>query len=182
MTQPLFLVGARGCGKTTSGKCLAAALNLRFIDTDHWLQSHSTMSVADIVALEGWAGFRARESQALHAVTAEGTVVATGGGMVLAAENRRLMNETGTVIYLCAPADILAQRLEASPEDSQRPTLTGRSVTDEVAEILAARDALYREVAHHIIDATLPCEQVVERIVIALNDSSSRSVSLDCTR
>lgn len=177
MTQSLFLVGARGCGKTTSGQALAAALELRFIDTDRWLQNAAEMSVADIVEREGWAGFRARESQALHAVTAPATVVATGGGMVLAAENRRFMREHGTVIYLCAPAGVLAQRLEAFPEEGLRPTLTGRGVSDEVAQVLAERDALYRDAAHIIVDATLPPEQVVAHICQALFSAASPSVS-----
>lgn len=177
MTQPLFLVGARGCGKTTSGHALSAALGWRFTDTDRWLQNEADMSVAQIVEREGWAGFRARESQALYAVTAPDTVVATGGGMVLAPENRRFMREHGTVIYLCAPAQELARRLEAFPEEGLRPTLTGRGISDEVAQVLAERDALYRDAAHIIIDASLPPEQVVERIQQALEQADSPSAS-----
>ncbi|NDJ56662.1 shikimate kinase AroL [Enterobacteriaceae bacterium 4M9] len=173
MTQPLFLVGARGCGKTTSGQALSVALGLRFIDTDRWLQHEAGMSVAQIVEREGWAGFRTLESQALHAVTAPDTVIATGGGMVLAAENRRFMREHGTVIYLCAPAQELARRLEAFPEEGLRPTLTGRAISDEVAQVLAERDALYRDAAHIIVDASRPPEQVVEYIQQALTSTSS---------
>lgn len=173
MTQPLFLVGARGCGKTTSGQALAAALGLRFVDTDSWLQNALDMSVAQIVEREGWAGFRARESQALQAVTAADTVVATGGGMVLAPENRLFMREHGTVIYLSAPAQVLAQRLEASPQESLRPTLTGRGVSDEVAQVLAERDALYRDAAHIIVDASLTSGDVVEHIRQGLASVSS---------
>ncbi|EBW6088639.1 AAA family ATPase, partial [Salmonella enterica subsp. enterica serovar Enteritidis] len=84
MTQPLFLVGPRGCGKTTVGQGLAASLGFQFTDTDRWLLEHSGETVAEIVEKEGWAGFRARESQALQAVAAPATVIATGGGMVLA--------------------------------------------------------------------------------------------------
>lgn len=173
MTHPLFLVGARGCGKTTSGQALSTALGLRFVDTDRWLQDEMDMSVAQIVEREGWAGFRARESQALHAVTAPDTVVATGGGMVLAADNRRFMREHGTVIYLCAPAQELARRLEAFPEEGLRPTLTGRAISDEVAQVLAERDALYRDAAHIIVDASRPPEQVVECIQQALARTTS---------
>ncbi len=168
MTQPLFLVGARGCGKTTVGSELALTLGYRFADTDHWLQHNAGMSVTQIVELEGWGGFRRRESQALQAVTAPGLVVATGGGMVLAEENRCYMREHGVVIYLEAPVAELARRLEAFPEEGQRPTLTGRAISDEVAEVLAARDALYREAAHHVVDASLPPQQVVAQILCAL--------------
>ncbi|MBK4715808.1 MULTISPECIES: shikimate kinase AroL [Tenebrionibacter/Tenebrionicola group] len=174
MTQPLFLVGARGCGKTTTGKALSAALGLHFIDTDHWLQREARMTVAQIVEQEGWEGFRARESQALQAVAADSTLVATGGGMVLAQQNRCFMRERGTVIYLCAPAQVLAQRLEASPEAGLRPTLTGRGTVDEVAQILAERDAIYRETAHHIVDASLPPALIVEHVTRALAQGSAQ--------
>ncbi len=46
MTQPLFLIGPRGCGKTTVGMALADSLNRRFVDTDQWLQSQLNMTVA----------------------------------------------------------------------------------------------------------------------------------------
>jgi shikimate kinase len=57
MTQPLFLIGPRGCGKTTVGMALADSLNRRFVDTDQWLQSQLNMTVAEIVEREEWAGF-----------------------------------------------------------------------------------------------------------------------------
>lgn len=168
MTQPVFLVGARGCGKTTTGNALARALGFRFTDTDLWLLETTDMTVAEMVERDGWPGFRRRESEALRAVTVPGTVVATGGGIVLAEENRQFMRDNGQVIYLRAPAHILASRLAAFPEEDQRPTLTGRPITDEMAEVLAARDALYRQVAHHVIDADRAPEQVVESILESL--------------
>lgn len=168
MTHPIFLVGARGCGKTTIGVALAQALGHHFVDTDHYLLTSTGMSVADIVAQEGWDGFRARETQALKSVTAPDTIVATGGGMVLAEENRQFMREQGVVIYLRAPAQILADRLEAFPEEGQRPTLTGKPITDEIVEVLATREALYRQAAHHVIDAARSPEAVVEEVLAVL--------------
>ncbi|MCT4701090.1 shikimate kinase AroL [Enterobacteriaceae bacterium H20N1] len=169
MTQPIFLVGARGCGKTTVGVALAQALDRGFVDTDNYLLTRTNMSVADIVAQEGWDGFRARETQALKSVTAPDVVVATGGGMVLAEGNRQFMREQGVVIYLRAPAQILADRLEAFPEEGQRPTLTGKPITDEIVEVLAAREALYRQAAHHVIDASHAPDAVVDAVLAALH-------------
>lgn len=169
MTQPIFLVGARGCGKTTVGVALAQALGRDFVDTDNYLLTSTNMSVADIVAQEGWEGFRARETQALLRVTKPGLVVATGGGMVLAEGNRQFMREQGIVIYLKAPAQILASRLEAFPQEGQRPTLTGKPITDEIIEVLAARETLYRQAAHHVIDASRSPDAVVESLLAALH-------------
>lgn len=164
MTQPLFLIGPRGCGKTTVGQGLAAFLGFQFTDTDRWLVEQSGETVADIVEKEGWEGFRARESLALQAVTAPATVIATGGGMVLAESNRLFMRHHGSVIYLQVPAATLAQRLSASPQEDQRPTLTGKPMVEEIEDVLAQREALYQAAAHHVIDASLPVEQIIARI------------------
>ncbi|ESC86587.1 shikimate kinase II [Salmonella enterica subsp. enterica serovar Newport str. WA_14881] len=143
-------------------------------DTDRWLQSHVQMSVADIVEKEGWGGFRARETAALEAVSAPSTVVATGGGIILTEYNRRYMHRVGVVIYLCAPVSTLVNRLEAEPEADLRPTLTGKPLSEEVREVLEQRDALYRETAHYIIDATKTPAQVVSEIIAALPPSTQR--------
>lgn len=164
MTQPIFLIGARGSGKTTVGQLLARTRQYPFVDTDRWLQDAAQMSVATIVEQEGWEQFRARESQALEAATQPETVIATGGGIVLAERNRQFMRQHGIVIYLSAPAETLAARLEAFPDEGLRPTLTGKPISEEVREVLEQRDALYREAAHHIVDATRPAEDVVSAI------------------
>ncbi|MFC0226744.1 shikimate kinase AroL [Serratia aquatilis] len=172
MTQTIFMVGARGAGKTTIGSALAQALGYQFIDTDLFMQQTVQMSVAEIVAQEGWQGFRRRETVALQAVTAPSTVVATGGGAILAEENRHFMREHGTVIYLRAPASILAQRLEEVPEEGQRPTLTGRPIAEEIMEVLTTREALYQNAAHHVIDGSANPQQVVEQILAVLQPAA----------
>ncbi|PKH21301.1 shikimate kinase AroL [Enterobacterales bacterium CwR94] len=169
MNTPIFLVGARGCGKTTVGQTLAQALGYTFVDTDHWLLETTQKTVAEVVASEGWEGFRLRESEALHAVTQPAAVIATGGGMVLAERNRQYMREKGKVIWLAADAAVLAARLEAQPEEGQRPTLTGRPIAEEMRQILAEREALYRHAAHHIINAMQQPAAVTTQIRQALS-------------
>nr|WP_113864820.1 shikimate kinase AroL [Brenneria salicis]NMN92405.1 shikimate kinase [Brenneria salicis ATCC 15712 = DSM 30166]RBP67745.1 shikimate kinase [Brenneria salicis ATCC 15712 = DSM 30166]RLM32286.1 shikimate kinase II [Brenneria salicis ATCC 15712 = DSM 30166] len=173
MTQPIFMVGARGCGKTTVGEQLSRALGYDFVDTDVFMQQSSKMTVAEVVAQEGWQGFRQRESLALQQVASNRRVIATGGGMVLAEANRRFMHERGIVIYLHASAELLAQRLEVNPLDQQRPTLTGRPIAEEMADVLAAREALYRGVAHHIVDATQAPAMIVADVIQVLRLSAA---------
>ncbi|MHA0984215.1 shikimate kinase AroL [Kosakonia cowanii] len=168
MTLPIFLIGARGCGKTTVGRALALSQGFQFIDTDSWLQEEAQQTVAQIVEQEGWAGFRARETAALEAVTEPALVVATGGGIILSDYNRLFMREHGRVVYLCAPVDVLAGRLEAFPQEGLRPTLTGKPISEEVSEVLATRDALYRDAAHFVVDAAQPPLGVVAEIEAAL--------------
>lgn len=168
MTQTLFMIGARGAGKTTVGRALALALGYQFVDTDLFMQQAAQMSVAEMVEREGWMGFRRRETVALQTVTKPSTIVATGGGAILAEENRQFMRQHGIVIYLRAPASVLAQRLEEYPEDAQRPTLTGRPIAEEMREVLAAREALYQDAAHYVMDGAADPQRVVEQILAVL--------------
>jgi len=162
------MIGARGAGKTTVGSALATALGYKFVDTDGYLLQTSQLSVADIVEREGWEGFRRRETQALESTSAPLTVVATGGGIVLAAHNREFMRRTGTVIYLRSPASTLAQRLEESPLEEQRPTLTGKPITEEMREVLNERETLYQQAAHIVVDGTQDPASIVEAILDSL--------------
>ena len=82
MTQLIFLVGPRGCGKTTVGHALAKVRSFKFADTDHELQEHEQRTVAAIVQQEGWERFRALETQALERVAQPATIIATGGGIM----------------------------------------------------------------------------------------------------
>lgn len=164
MIQPIFLVGARCCGKTTVGQALANKQGLRFVDTDHWLTTTTQMTVTQLVSQDGWTGFRAKESEALRAVSAPATVISTGGGMVLAEANRQFMRNEGLVIYLSAPATVLAQRLETSCDQTQRPTLTGKPIAQEMAEVLAVRETLYRQAAHYVVSASQSAGEVVLEI------------------
>ena len=177
MTQPIFLIGPRGCGKTTVGHALARARHFQFSDTDHRLQAHEQRTVAEIVQAEGWARFRELETLSLKAVTLPNTVIATGGGIVLAEGNRQFMRENGVVIYLQASVSALIDRLEAYPKAEQRQTLTGKPVREEVGEVLAQREALYRDAAHHIVDATASPDRVVEQIMTMLCGATATPVS-----
>lgn len=170
----IFLVGPRASGKTTVGRRLAGELGLEFLDTDSKLAEKETASVAKVIEKYGWAVFRALESEVLSdAASGPPKVVATGGGVVLSAENRAVMRKKGLVFYLSAPAEVLADRLRADPKTDQRPSLTGRSVVDEVAQVLAEREALYRDAAHQVIDAADDFEHEIQTILSAIRKNQN---------
>ena len=163
----IFLVGARACGKTTVGKALAKKLKFPFADTDQHLLDNAGRSVDQIVEAEGWAGFRQRESAALREVTnarTHGGVISTGGGMVLAEANRVFMRQYGMVVFLDAPVEVLAERLGRNPLSSQRPSLTGKGLMEEIGDVLKERRPLYEAAAHHIVDATRPLPSICRHI------------------
>ncbi|MCR3755821.1 MAG: shikimate kinase 2 [Sodalis sp. Psp] len=173
MTQPIFMVGVRGCGKTTVGQVLAEVLGYTFTDTDEMLWQLTGKTVSEIVAEEGWAGFRTRESDILTRITQEHTVVATGGGIILSAVNRNFMRTRGTVVYLHASEQELSRRLQAYPEEDKRPSLTGKPLIEEIAEVLASREKLYQETAHCALDASQTPDDVVYAILHQLDPSAA---------
>jgi shikimate kinase len=139
-----------GAGKTTIGRSLAMRLNMTFTDSDKELMARTGVSIATIFEIEGEAGFRARESATLaELVQRDGLVLATGGGAILAPENRRLLKECGTVIFLRATLDDLWQRTR---RDVNRPLLLTEDPHATLEALLQARDPLYREVADLIVD------------------------------
>lgn len=157
----IFLVGMMGAGKTTVGRLLARRLGKTFIDTDHEIQARTGVSIPTIFEIEGEAGFRRRETAVL-ADLARGSdlVLATGGGIVLAEENRRLLREHGTVVYLLASVDDLFSRTR---HDRSRPLLQTADPKAKLAELFTARDPLYREVADIIIETSRQSVQTLVR-------------------
>ena len=159
----VYLIGYRATGKTTIGKMLAERLGYRFFDLDTCLCQRQGQSVAEIVAGGGWETFRDLEQQILRDITDEAgkdAVIATGGGIILAEENRRFMREHGLVIWLTAPPKVLEQRLRADPAGEYRPSLTGEDMIDEIAAVLFERLPLYAACAHHRMD-TVACREDV---------------------
>jgi shikimate kinase len=176
MPSNVILVGPRCTGKTTAGRHLAALLGWDFTDADEHLEAVGGKSVAEIFAAEGEAGFREREAAALAELCArERCVIATGGGAVLREANRRLLAARGFVAWLTATPETLWARMRGDPTTAaRRPNLTAAGGEDEVRQLLAAREPLYREVAHFAVatDALSP-EAVASAILTACNGGST---------
>lgn len=167
----IFLIGPRACGKTSVGLALAERLGVDFADTDHVLVESVGMEISDYVEKNGWEGFRDKETETLENVAGEGVrVVGCGGGIVLREANRALL-KTGLTIYLKTAPEVLAERLMQDPNEAQRPSLTGKSIVDEVREILTERASLYEGCADIILPEAELAE-VVEFAVQRINDLS----------
>jgi shikimate kinase len=86
----LFLIGPMGAGKTTVGRQLAELFRMPFLDLDQEIEARTGAPVGLIFEVEGEEGFRRREAALLAELAARnGLVLATGGGAVLAEDNRR---------------------------------------------------------------------------------------------
>ncbi len=168
-SRPIVMVGMMGSGKSTVGRRLAARLGRRFIDADKEIEERCGVSIATIFELEGEAGFRRREAAILDELTGLASIVlATGGGAVIDAANRRLLRARALVIYLRAsPAD-LWHRLR---RDRTRPLLQTADPRARIAELLAQREPLYEEVAHlSALSERQPVDLLVADIIGRLPD------------
>lgn len=173
----IYLVGYRASGKTTVGRALAARLCREFVDTDHLVETEAGREIAVIFQESGEEAFRHLESEILRRVCerasrGEELVVATGGGVVLLADNIKLMRNSGKVVWLRAPAAVLEQRIGADPATGRsRPPLQGASAASEVEEVLKRRYPLYEASAECIVDTgDLDPEEVCSVIATALRE------------
>jgi shikimate kinase / 3-dehydroquinate synthase len=127
--RKIFLYGPPGSGKSTLGKILAQNLNLSFVDIDTEIVSAAGIPIAQLMAERGEGVFRDLEAATITQACAsdQGGVFALGGGALLRAENRACTEVAGEVVFLDVSLDALLSRL--SPDESQRPLLTGDPVS-----------------------------------------------------
>ncbi|HET9444488.1 MAG TPA: shikimate kinase, partial [Acidimicrobiales bacterium] len=105
MADHVLLVGMMGSGKTTVGRRLARELGWDYLDSDEQVCRRTGRTVREIFEADGEAAFRAEEKRALAEAAGAGrpTVISVAGGAVLDPDNRRILSEAGTVVWLDAP-------------------------------------------------------------------------------
>ncbi|WP_461209081.1 shikimate kinase AroL [Desulfocurvus sp. DL9XJH121] len=160
----VFLVGLRASGKTSLGRLAAQRLGLPFADTDELVCGRAGATVAEIVEKDGWEAFRALETEVLEDIAGTPMVVATGGGIVLAPENRELLKAGGPVFYLLATTLCVVDRLTSDMDPAQRPPLTELPLAEEMGRLREERDPLYMEVANFVLRAEEPLENLAAEL------------------
>jgi len=141
----IYLVGPTGTGKTAVGKHLARLLGVPFIDSDAEIERTAGVDIPFIFDREGEEGFRRREREVLGELCRrEPLILATGGGAILAPENRSALRESGVVIFLQTS---VAQQLQRVGSGRGRPLLNGADKLLKLEEMRAVREPLYREAA-----------------------------------
>jgi shikimate kinase len=158
-TDKIYLVGFMGAGKSTTARALGRRLGWRVEDVDEQVEARERRTVADIFGDRGEAYFRAAEREIVRQLAAEReVVVATGGGTFADPDNRALIRADGAAIWLDVPFDVALQR---APRDGRRPLATDRA---QFEALYLARRAAYQQ-AHARFDASVPTEELVERIL-----------------
>jgi len=152
-SKNIVLVGPMGSGKTTVGRRLAHELNQVFFDTDHEIIDKTGVTIDHIFDIEGEEGFRERESKILENLCQMSNIIlATGGGIVILPKNRKILKNSGLVVYLSSSVN---QLLKRTAKSKTRPLLENSSDRRKtITELLEARDVYYREVASFVVDTT----------------------------
>lgn len=109
------LVGPMGAGKTTLGKRFAKKHGLRFADTDKLIAAKHG-SITRIFEKQGEEKFRELETEYLETALQDFDVVATGGGVVLSAQNREMLHGHRVVFLDTSSESVLGKiNLEKRP-------------------------------------------------------------------
>jgi shikimate kinase len=166
----ILLIGYRGTGKSSVARIVAERLGWQWLDADEELECRAGKSIEAIFALDGESAFRDLESQVLaDLVKLNRHVLSLGGGVILRAENRELIKNAGSVIWLTADPETIQSRVARDPATAaRRPNLTASGGINEIRTLLATREPLYRECARTIIDTRdHTYEDVADEIVTA---------------
>ena len=146
----VFLVGPMGAGKSTIGRLLASDLRLDFKDTDKEIEDRSGVDIPWIFDMEGEKGFRNREAAMLAELSElDHILLATGGGIIIKPENRRLLASNGRVVYLMTSID---EQVRRTNRDGKRPLLNAGDPRQVLTELMILRHPHYEEVADYTID------------------------------
>ena len=141
--QNLALVGFMGTGKSSVGRLVADLLHFTFLDTDQVIEAWAAKPINDIFQQDGEPAFRQWESRIVADLTRRTkTVIATGGGLPAVEGNLASLKSHALVVCLWASPDVIWERVRGH---SHRPLLLDPDPLAKIRQLLAAREAHYRQ-------------------------------------
>jgi shikimate kinase len=174
MGKNIVLIGFRAAGKTTIGELLAQALGFSFLDTDILVEERAGQTIAQIVAKQGWVGFRKREKDVIKEISKQqNLVIAVGGGAVLDDENVECLKQNSLFIWLKAsPKTIFKRLLKDEKTALQRPRFREDSLVREITQVLNQRLAVYQRLADREIDTEAKSLEEITKTILDLIKSN----------
>jgi shikimate kinase len=165
----IILIGPMGSGKTSTGRMLAKEMGYVFADTDEEVTKRTGVSIAYIFDVEGEEGFRKRECLALkECLNDNNTVLSTGGGIVLSKENRDLLQDRGTVVYLQTS---IRSQVKRTASTNNRPLLQNKDPKETLEKLMLTRAPLYEEIADiTIMTDNKSLQEMLKEIQRAINE------------
>jgi shikimate kinase len=132
-----------GSGKSSVGRILAERIGCPFVDLDVEIVRFAGRSINDIFSQDGEQFFRTTESRCLERVLAGGrSVIATGGGVVIANENRNIMHSSGIVVNLVVSLSQVLSRLHGATD---RPLFAGSNAAKSLKLLMDDREQFYSD-------------------------------------
>lgn len=160
----IALVGMPGSGKSTVGRQLARRLKLDFVDSDHLIEERLGCTIRAYFEREGEEAFRDVEQEVIDELTRrDGLVLSTGGGSVLRQENRQHLHARCQVVYLRSSPEEVFRRVR---HDRNRPLLQVDDPMQRLRDLYKARDPLYRQAAHFVIDTGRPSMATLVNMIV----------------
>lgn len=164
--RPIVLVGLMGCGKTSTGRCLARRLGLEFVDADTEIERAADMSISEIFERHGEAYFRDGERRVMARLLSEGPrVIATGGGAFLNEQTRARIAASALSLWLKADLDVLWRRVKRR---SHRPLLKTPDPEATLRSLMETRYPVYGRADVTVVSRDGPHEAVVDDALAAI--------------
>ncbi|MFJ8262116.1 shikimate kinase [Rummeliibacillus sp. NPDC094406] len=142
--RKVYLVGYMGSGKSAIGRRLSYFLRMPYYDMDKEIVKREKMTIPEIFEQKGEAYFRKIETEFLKDFRDEFCIISTGGGVAMNAENRKIMRQTGLVLFLDATFPDIWKRIH---KDKNRP-IVQRSTKQELEDLFYQRRKYYKSAAH----------------------------------
>ena len=158
---PIFLCGFMGCGKTTVGKIVADISGRAFIDLDNYIEDAAGMTIPEIFEKYGEPHFRALETEALGLLSESYSVIATGGGALLSAQNSCIASKNGLVIFIDTPFEMCYDRM---CDDPHRP-IAASSTKEQLKARYDERYPKYKQNSAITISGEGTPEEIAARIL-----------------
>lgn len=158
----VFLIGYKGCGKSTVSKVLSERLLIPYYSFDQEIEKQEAKSISEIIEEKGWDFFRNRESSLLEKFSKTKGVFDCGEGIIELKKNRDIFQKEEWVFFLKADVKILKGRLS---DKKDRPLLSpSKDYFIEMEEVYKRRLPLYEQCSKFIVDANQNIEDVVNTI------------------
>ena len=157
-------MGLPGSGKSTIGRQLARRLDIKFVDSDQVIEQRIGCSIREFFEREGESAFRDLEESVIGELTLNGAcVLSTGGGAILRPANRQNLRQRTQTVYLHSTPEEVFRRLR---NDQNRPLLQVSDPLVRLKELYQARDPMYRETAHFVVETGRPSVSTLVNMIL----------------